>query len=237
MVLTSIVALAASGITMAAVATPSASAGTGSVSTPIGALEMTLDGGDFTEECTDFGYSVVVTGATSDVQWSAEIAAERDGGGSASGMITDFGSGTFADDLMICSGDGAGSWTATVRVNMRDTTDTTAVYNRTMTLDFTISKAESVATISTVNVGSSKTKVKGTVIDTNGNTDTTMFGDVTVKTKKPGHSWKNHGTGQVGEDGSFTVTITKTYPEGTKFKVVFDGTDEAKSDTSAVFEI
>lgn len=212
-----------------------AQAGTDSVTTPLGSLAMTIDGGAFTEECTDFPYAVVVSGATDDVQWTAEIDARRSGGGSVSSMITGFGSGDFIDDLMVCSGDGAGSWTATVDVQMRDTTDTTRVFDRTMTIDFTISKADSVATITRVNLGSTKTKVKGTVLDTTGGSETTMFGDVTVKAKKPGGSWKSPASGQVDADGNFSVTIDKTYPEGTKFKVTFAGTDEAKGTTSDVF--
>jgi len=151
-----------------------------------------------------------------------------------SGVITGFGVGDFLDDLMVCSGDGAGSWTATVDVQMRDTTDTTAVLDRTMTIDFTISKATTETTITRVNIGSSKTKVKGTVLDSTGGSETTMFGDVTVKVKRPGGSWKSPATGQVDSDGSFTVTIEKVYPSGTKFKVAFAGTDEAKSSTSDV---
>ena len=214
---------------------PAAHADTNSVTTPLGTLEMTLDGGVFSEECTDFPYDVVVTGASPDVQWSAEIDAERDGGGSARGMSTDLGSGTFNDELMICSSDGAGSWTATVQVMMRDTTDTTAVFNRTMTIDFTISKASTTTTITNVNLGSSKTKVKGTVFDAAGGSETTMFGYVTVKVKKSGGSWKSKGRTQVSEDGRWSLTIEKSYATGTKFKAVYEGSDEAKRSTSAIY--
>ena len=208
-------------------------ADTRAVSSPIGSLEMTLDGGSFTEECTDFPYEVVVSDALPRVQWSAEIEAERDGGGSVTGMLTDFGSGTFGGDLQICSGDGAGSWTATVAVRMADPADATAVYNRSMTLEFTISKATTRTTITRVNAGSSRTKVKGTVADAG----VAMFGDVTIKVKKPSASWKTGGSGSVDEDGNFSVTIEKVYPAGTKFKAVFEGTDEAKRSTSAVSTI
>lgn len=213
-----------------ALAPSAARADTQSVTTPVGLLEMTLDGGSFTEECTDFPYEVVVSDALPRVQWSAEIEAERDGGGSVTGMLTDFGSGTFDGDLQICSGDGAGSWTATVAVRMADPADATAVYNRTMTLRFTISKATTTTTITLVNTGSSRTKVKGTVADAK----VAMFGDVTIKVKKPSASWKTGGSGSVDEDGNFSVTIDKTYPAGTKFKAVFEGTDEAKRSTSAI---
>ena len=210
---------------------PTASAGTSSATTPLGTLEMTIDGGAFTEECTDFPYEVVVSDALPRVQWSAEIEAERNGGGSVTGMLTDFGAGTFDGDLQICSGDGAGSWTVTVAVRMADPADATAVYNRTMTLEFTISKGTTTTTITRVNAGSSRTKVKGTVADA----EVAMFGDVTIKVKKPSASWKTGGSGSVDEDGNFSVTIDKTYPAGTKFKAVFEGTDEAKSSTSSVF--
>lgn len=209
---------------------PSARADTASVTTPIGSLEMTFDGGAFTEECTDFPYDVVVTGALPRVQWSAEIDAERDGGGTVSGMLTDFGSGTFDSGLQICSGDGAGTWTARVSVRMADPADATAVYNRTMTLTFTISKATTTTTVTRVASGSARTKVKGTVADA----QVAMFGDVTVKVKKPGASWKTGGSGTVADDGSFSVTIGRAYPTGTKFKAVFEGTDEAQRSTSAV---
>jgi hypothetical protein len=208
-------------------------ADTQAVITPIGALEMTIDGGSFTEECTDFPYVLVVSDALPRVQWSAEINAARDGGGSVTDMLTDFGSGAFGGDLQICSGDGAGSWTAMVAVRMADPADTTAVYNRTMTLSFTISKATTMTMITRVNAGSSRTKVKGTVADA----QVAMFGDVTVKVKKPSASWKTGGTVTVDEDGNFSVTIGKTYPAGTKFKAVFAGTDEAKGSSSAVFVI
>lgn len=223
------------GVMIAALlaAAPVAQADSASITTPIGALEMAIDGGAFTEECTDFPYEVVVTDALPRVQWSAEIEAERDGGGSVTGMLTDFGSGTFGGDLQICSGDGAGAWTATVAVRMADPADTTAVYNRTMTLEFTISKATTTTTITRVNAGSSRTKVKGTVADAG----VAMFGDVTIKVKKPSASWKTGGSGSVDEDGNFSVTIDKTYPAGTKFKAVFEGTDEAKRSTSAVSTI
>ena len=217
-------------VSAAALALPAAQADTSSVTTPIGSLEMTLDGGAFSEECTDFPYDVVVTDALPRVQWSAEIEAERDGGGSVSGMLTDFGSGTFDSDLQICSGDGAGNWTATVSVRMADPADATAVYNRTMTLSFTISKATTTTTITRASSGSSRTKVKGTVADA----EVAMFGDVTVKVKKPSASWKAGGSGTVDEDGNFSVTIDRTYPAGTKVKVVFEGTDEAKRSTSAI---
>jgi hypothetical protein len=224
------------GLTAASlVFAPAVSAGSSSVTTPLGTLEMTINGGAFTEECTDFPYTVVVSDALPRVQWSAEIDAERDGGGSASGMLTDYGSGTFTGNLMICSGDGAGSWTATVAVRMADPSDTTAVYTGTMAVDFTVSKATSSTTITTVNLGSSKTKVKGTVLDSTGGSDTTMFGYVTVKVKKSGDSWREKGTVQIAEDGTWTLKIEKTYASGTKFKAVFAGTDEAKSSTSAVY--
>jgi hypothetical protein len=232
------VVIAASSVALAAgslLGLPAAQADTDSVATPLGTLEMTLDGGVFSEECTDFPYEVVVTGASPDIQWSAEIDAARDGGGSASGMSTGFGSGTFGEELMICSSDGAGSWTATVQVMMRDTTDTTAVFNRTMNIDFTISKATTTTTITNVNLGSSKTKVKGTVLDAAGGSETTMFGYVTVKVKKSGGSWKSKGRTQVSEDGRWSLTIATSYAAGTKFKAVYEGSDEAKRSTSAIY--
>jgi hypothetical protein len=232
------VVIAASSVALAAgslLGLSAAQADTDSVATPLGTLEMTLDGGVFSEECTDFPYEVVVTGASPDIQWSAEIDAARDGGGSASGMSTGFGSGTFGEELMICSSDGAGSWTATVQVMMRDTTDTTAVFNRTMNIDFTISKATTTTTITNVNLGSSKTKVKGTVLDAAGGSETTMFGYVTVKVKKSGGSWKSKGRTQVSEDGRWSLTIATSYAAGTKFKAVYEGSDEAKRSTSAIY--
>lgn len=214
---------------------PTASAGTSSATTPLGTLEMTIDGGAFTEECTDFPYQVSVSGPSREIQWSADIVAERDGGGSVSDFITDFGSGDFSDDIMICSGDGAGSWTATVTVKMWDTLGSTPVFKRTMTIDFAVSKATSATTITSVNLGSSRTKVKGTVLDSTGGSETTAFGYVTVKVKKSGDSWREKGRVQVAEDGTWSLKIDKTYASGTQFKAVFAGTEEAERSTSAVF--
>lgn len=229
------VTLAAGLTACSLLAAPAVSAGSSSATTPIGSLEMTLDGGAFTEECTDFPYTVVVTGALPRMQWSAEIDAERDGGGSASAMLTDYGSGSFSGDLMICSGDGAGAWTANVSVRMADPADATAVYTRTMTIDFTISKATTATTITSVRLGSSATKVKGTALDSTGGSETTMFGYVTVKVKKSGDTWRDRGRVQVDEDGRWSLTIGKSYASGTKFKAVFEGTDEAKRSTSSEF--
>ena len=214
---------------------PVVQADTNSVTTPIGSLEMTLDGGSFTEECTDFPYTVVVTGALPRVQWTADIDAERDGGGSVADMVTGFGAGTVTDELMICSGDGAGVWTATVSVRMADPADATAVYNRTMTVNFTISKAVTTTTITSVSLGSAKTTVKGAVLDSTGRSETTMFGYVAVKVKKSGDTWRDKGRVQVAEDGTWSLRITKSYAPGTKFKAVFEGTDEARGSTSAVY--
>ena len=230
--------IAVAGVALIAgsvVALPAAQAGASSVTTPLGTLEMTIEGGAFTEECTDFPYTVVVSGALPRVQWSAEIDAERDGGGSVTGMLTDYGSGTFTGDLMICSGDGAGAWTATVAVRMADPADTTAVYTRTMTIDFTISKATSVTAITGVTLGSTKTKVSGAVLDTEGGSETTAFGYVTVKVKKSGDTWRDRGRVQVDEDGRWSLSIGKAFPAGTKFKAVFAGTEEALRSTSAVY--
>jgi hypothetical protein len=233
----SVVTLASSAVLSAGLllGVPVAHADTNSVTAPIGTLQMTINGGAFTEECTDFPYTVVVTGALPRVQWSAEIDADRDGGGTVSGMLTDYGSGTFTGDLMICSGDGAGSWTATVDVRMADPADATAVYSRTMTIDFTISKASTATTITSVNLGSSRTKVTGTVLDSTGGSETTASGYVTVKVKKSGDTWREKGRVQVAEDGTWSLRIGKAYASGTQFKAVFEGTDEAKRSTSAVF--
>lgn len=221
------------------VAAPAALAGTDSVPTPIGSMEMTIDGGEFTEECTDFPYTVKVTGAAGGVYWSAEIEASRTGGRSTpSAMTTGTGSGTVTDSIMICSGgDGAGDYTATVAVKFTHPTDTTKVYDRTMTIDFTVSKAESETIITNVRERSGSTKVKGTVLTMTGLSDPTMFGDVTIKVKKSGGSWKTKGTEQVDEDGNFSVTIDRTYESGTKFKAIFGGTDESTGSTSSVWEI
>ena len=226
-------------LALSLMAAPAALAGSDSTATPIGSLAMTIDGGEFTEECTDFPYEIDVTGASGGVDWSAEIEASRSGGGSTpSAMTTGSGSGTFNESIQICSGvDGAGDYTATVAVRFSHPTDTTKVYDRTMTIEFTVSKAETETTITNVRERSGSTKVKGTVLTTSGLSDPTMFGDVTIKVKKPGGSWKTKGTEQVDEDGNFSVTIDRTYESGTKFKAVFGGTDEAKGSTSAVWEI
>lgn len=229
-----IIAVLVAGVLIVPVA---AHADTESVTTPIGTMEMTLDGGSFTEECTDFPYEVVVSDALPRVQWSAEIQAERDGGGSVTDTVTGFDSGTVTDDLQVCSGDGAGSWTATVAVRMADPADTTAVYDDTMTIDFTVSKATSSTTITAVNLGSSKTKVKGTVLDSSGGSETTMFGYVTVKVKKSGDSWrdKDKGRVQVDEDGRWSLTFDRSFPSGTHFLAAFQGTEEAKRSTSSTY--
>lgn len=225
------------GLALALGLAPSALAGSDSAVTPIGSMAMVIDGGEFTEECTDFPYVVEVTGATSDVQWSADIEATRSGSRSkiVEG-ITDFGSGTFEGELTVCSGvDGPGDYTAAVAVRLWDTTDSTKVFDRTMSIDFTVSKADSVTTITGVSERSGKTKVKGTVLTTSGLSDPTKFGEVTIKVKKPGGSWKTKGTQEVNSDGKFTLTISTTYPSGTKFKAVFAGTDESSGSTSAVW--
>lgn len=216
---------------------PTASADTASVSTPVGSLEMTIDGGSFTEECTDFPYEIVVTGALPRVQWSAEIDAERSGGWSVSDSVTGMGSGTTSDDLMICTGDGAGAWTARVAVRMWDTSSATDVYDRTMTLEFTVSKAETTTTITSVSVRSSSTTVKGTVVDAAGGTETTAFGTVTVRVKAPGGSWTTRGSATVAADGTYRVSIGSKLRSGTKVKAVFSGTDASKRSVSAVSEV
>lgn len=107
-----------------------------------------------------------------------------------------------------------------------------------MEVTFTVSKATSVVTITGITESSSATKVKGTVIETNGNTATTMFGYVEVLVKKSGWtSWRSKGEGQVSETGRFTVTLNRAHPEGTKVKVKFRGTDEAKSATKDISRI
>jgi hypothetical protein len=62
-----------------------------SVTTPIGSLGMMIEGGAFTEECPDFPYTAVVSGGLPHVQWTADIDAERTGGGSVTDMVTGFG--------------------------------------------------------------------------------------------------------------------------------------------------
>ena len=227
------------GLAAGALAAP-AWAGSGEVETPIGSLSIQIDGGVFTEECTDFPYEVVVTGAAAEVQWSAEIDATGSRGATANAMSTGMGSQTVEDEIMICSsgGKGHGTWTAAISVQLRNTVDTTEVFNREMEVTFTVSKATSVATITGITESSSATKVKGTVIDTNGNTATTMFGYVEVLVKKSGWtSWRSKGESQVSETGRFTVKLDRVYPAGTKVKVKFRGTDEAKSATSAISTI
>ncbi len=215
-------------------------AGSGSVDTPIGSLAMTIDDGVFTEECTDFPYEIVVTGAAAEVQWSADIVATGSRGATSDAVSTGMGSQTVAGDLMICSsgGTGHGTWTAVVDVQLRNTVDTTQVFNESVEVTFAISKATSVATITEIAASRTATKVKGTVIDTNGNTETMMFGYVEVMVKKSGWtSWRSKGEGQVSESGRFTVTLDRIYPAGTKVKVKFRGTDEAKATTSAISTI
>ena len=229
---------AVAGVALIAVsvaALPSAHAGTSSATTPLGTLEMTIDGGAFTEECTDFPYTVVVSGALPRVQWTTDIDAEHEGGGSVTDIATGFGSQTVTEELQICSGDGAGSWTATVSLQMWDPADATAVYSRTMTVPFTISKATSATEITGVTVGSTKTKVSGTVLDAAGGSETTAFGYVTVKVRKSGDTWRDRGRVQVDADGRWSLSIGKTFPARTKFKAAFGGTDEALRGTSAVY--
>jgi hypothetical protein len=198
---------------------------------------MMIEGGAFTEECPDFPYTAVVSGGLPHVQWTADIDAERTGGGSVTDMVTGFGSGTVTDDFQVCSGDGVGSWTATVAVRMADPADTTAVYDPTMAIGFTISKATSSTTITSVNLGSSKTKVRGTVLDSAGGSETTMFGDVTVKETKSGDSWRDKGRVKVDEDGRWRLTLDRTFPSGTHFLAAFQGTEEAKPSTSSTYVV
>ena len=70
------------GLAVGVLAAP-AWAGSGQVETPIGSLSIQIDGGVFTEECTDFPYEVAVTGAAAEVQWSAEIDATGSRGATA----------------------------------------------------------------------------------------------------------------------------------------------------------
>jgi len=73
------------------------------------------------------------------------------------------------------------------------------------------------------------------VLDSAGGSETTMFGYVSVKVKKSGDAWREKGRAQVAEDGTWSVKIKKSYAPGTKFKAVFEGTDEARGSTSAVY--
>jgi len=220
-------------LALAIPAAPVAQAGSGSATTPIGDISMSIPGGFFTEECTDFPYTIVITDASDDVQWDVDIRARRGSSSDrANGGTTDYGSGSFEDSLMICSGQGAGSWTATVTVQMRDTTDATAVYDRTMSIDFPVSLTETVTTIDNVRERSGKTKIRGTVLTTTGLSAPTAFGTATIKVKKSGRSWKKVGETQVDGDGEFRYTIDQTYDAGTKIRVVFGGTEESNASSS-----
>jgi len=209
----------------------------GSASTPIGSMAVTIDGGEFTEECTEFPYQIVVTDAASDVQWSAEVSATRRGGGRVNGMETGYGSGTFTAALQICSGDGAGRWSARVAVHLAETSGSTRAYNRSLRLGFPISKATTTTTITGSAIRGGKTVVTGTVLDSSGGASTTKFGYVTIKVERPDGSWQRGGRKQVDAAGAFTVTVNRVLSSGTKLQAVFQGTEEAKASASADYTI
>jgi len=209
-------------------------ADTSSVPTPIGSVAVTINGGEFTEECTDFPYEIAVSDAASDVQWSVEIDARRRGGGRVSDMVTGYGTTTSPADLQICSGDGAGMWTATVRVRLAETSGATRSFNRSTTLRFPVSKATSTTTVSSASVAGSRTIVTGTVLDSAGSAATTQFGYVAVKVQRSDGTWKLSGREQVNGSGNFRITIARAVPSGTGIQVFFLGTEEAKRSESAV---
>ncbi|MFM8352911.1 MAG: hypothetical protein ACKN9D_17840, partial [Actinomycetales bacterium] len=185
------------------------------------------------EECTQFPYEIVVADAASDVQWSVEVNARRGGGGRVSDMVTGYGSGTTAANLQICSGDGAGRWTAAVRIRMAETSGSTRTLNRSLTLRFPISKATSTTTITGTSVSGSRTTVTGTVLDGAGSGATTAFGYVTIKVQRSDGTWQTRGREQVNSTGAFRVVIPRALTPGTVIQALFQGTQEAQRSASA----
>ena len=213
--------------------TAPATADTGSVPTPIGSVAVTINGGEFTEECTEFPYEIVVSDAAADVQWSVEVNARRSGGGRVTDIVTGYGSTTSSADIQICSGDGAGRWTATARVRLSETSGSTRTFNRSMTLSFPVSKATTTTTIAGAAVSGSRTTVTGTVLDATGGAATTAFGYVTIKVQRSDGTWRMAGREQVTAAGSFRVVIGRALSPGTVLQAFFQGTQEAKRSTSA----
>ncbi len=209
-------------------------ADSGSAVTPIGSVAVTINGGEFTEECTEFPYEITVSDAASDVQWTVDVEARRRGGGRVSDLVTGYGTTTTAADLQICSGDGAGPWTAAVRIRLAETSGSSRSFDRSFTLRFPISKATSTTTISSATISGSRTTVAGTVLDSAGAAATTQFGYITVKVQRADGTWRVSGRAQVNSSGNFRIIIGRAVPTGTAIQVFFQGTDEAKRSASAV---
>jgi len=214
------------------VAASPALADTGSVPTPLGSVSVTINGGEFTEECTQFPYEIVVADAAPEVQWSVEVNARRGGGSRVSDMVTGYGTSTTSANLQICSGDGAGRWTAAVRIRMADTSGSTRTFNRSLTLRFPISKATSTTTITGTSVSGSRTTVTGTVLDAAGSGTTTAFGYVTLKVQRSDGTWQTRGREQVNAAGTFRIVVPRALTPGTVMKALFLGTQEAQRSAS-----
>lgn len=212
---------------------PPAAAGTGSASTPIGSVTVTINGGSFTQECTDFPYEIVVSDASPDVQWTVRTNARRGSDGRVGDTVTGLGSGTRTPDLQICSGDGAGRWNANVRIRLTDTRDTTRSFDRSVTIRFPISRATSTTTIGRASISGSRTVVTGTVLDATGGAETTAFGALTIKVQGSDGTWRSQGREQVNASGNFRVVIPRALATGTVIKAIFLGTEEAKPSESA----
>ena len=82
-----------------------------------------------------------------------------------------------------------------------------------------------------------KTRVKGSVITSSGSSKEVKGGEVEVLVKKGSGNWKSKGSGKVERDGTFTITIDRTYAEGTKFKALFKGTDSADGSKSTTYTL
>jgi hypothetical protein len=108
-------------------------------------------------------------------------------------METGYGSGTFPAALRICSGDGAGRWSAPGGRAPGSTSGSTRAYDRSMRLGFPISKATTTTTITGTAIRGGKTVVTGTVLDGGGGAATSKFGYVAIKVERPDGSWQRGG--------------------------------------------
>ena len=212
-------------------------AGTDSAATSLGKIQVTIDDRAFEDECTAFPVAVSVTGTGEGTEWSAEITAVKDSE-SLTASVSGTGDGGTTTSLMICAPDGVGTWTTTVSATLIGGSGfVRPVDSATLNLSFEALQATTETSISSIRIRSGETRVKGSV--TQSGSGSALVGDqqVKIRAKKPGKSWKDFVTGTTDADGEFSLTVGQEFPEGTKVKAVFLGTDAAAKSTSDITEV
>jgi len=201
-------------------------------------MQVSIDGGTFDDECTEFPVSVAVTGTGGDAEWSADITAVGPEG-SVTANESGNGDGVATTYLEVCAADGAGTWSATIAaefISTRGSAEVRPVRRATLGVTFEVSQATTETTISLVRIRSGVTRVQGNVIASHGGNNLVGGESVKIRAKKPGKSWKDYVTGTTDADGDFSLDVMQELPEGTKIKAVFIGTDAAEKSTSAISE-